>query len=342
MNFSDEEQIRTDNVPTPEQSPYVSPIPVIPQLFVALGLLVVVFGVTYIGVATSFTKSNPADEVRIEQRVVETTSAPSLYVEDFYENMVLEAKSAIVWDVVNETVVFNKHADLRLPLASVTKLMTALVASELLESSDTVAISLDALLTEGDSGFRDGEEFTVQDLIDLTLITSSNDGAAALSTAAGALIDSNNPEGVFVRAMNVRAQELGLTNTEFYNSTGLDISDTEAGAYGSARDMAHLMAHIVNIARDSVALTNSDEIRVNNRDGSYHVAHNTNGFVNNIDGLIASKTGYTELAGGNLVIAFNASLNRPIVIAVLGSSYAGRFEDTQKLVEKTRQLISNE
>jgi D-alanyl-D-alanine carboxypeptidase (penicillin-binding protein 5/6) len=139
--------------------------------------------------------------------------------------------------------------------------------------------------------------------------------------------------------MNVRAEELGLTKTQFKNSTGLDISPSEAGAYGSARDIARLMDYIVTNAPDTVALTNLEVTTIENEEGAYHTAKNTNDVAGSIDGLIASKTGYTALAGGNLVVALNVGLNRPIVIVVLGSSYEGRFTDTEKLIERVRQYV---
>ena len=71
-------------------------------------------------------------------------------------------------------------------------------------------------------------------------------------------------------------------------------------------------------------------------------ASNTNPFINQIPGIIASKTGFTDLAGGNLVVAYDAGLNRPIIISVLGSSQDGRFSDTLKLVGASLDYISNE
>lgn len=319
----------------------ISNIPVLPQLAAALSLLLIVFGITYIGVAGTIAPA-PTQSSYIET-TVEARENETLQTSNPFEGTALEAKSAIVWDVRNREVLFSKNADEPLPLASITKLMTVLVASELLGPNEIVPVSLEALRTEGDSGLIDGEKFIVQDLTDLILITSSNDGAAALSASAGAIVEKNyDPEEVFVHAMNLRAQELGLTHTQFFNSTGLDLSESEAGAYGTARDMAHLMAYIITEAQDAVALTKADLVKIWNTDGLYHIAQNTNEIVNDIDGLIASKTGYTELAGGNLVVAFNVGLNRPIIVAVLGSTYSGRFEDATNLIERTRRFVTQE
>lgn len=315
-------------------------IPVIPQLSVALGLLVLVFGITYIGATQTLTKSTSPD-VYVEETPSDTQKAQSFA--NIFNTTSIQARAALVWDVKNQRALFNKNADDQLPLASITKLMTALVAYELLNPQDKITISVDDLKTIGDSGLIDGEKFTLRNLIDLTLISSSNDGATAIGASAAHAIDpTKDPETVFVKAMNLKAEELGLTKTSFKNSTGLDISESLAGASGSARDVSLLMEYIITHITDAVALTNLGMKTIKNESGEYHLAENTNEVVEDIDGLIASKTGYTALSGGNLVVAFNAGLNRPIIITVLGSSQSGRFIDTLALIKKVEEYIAKE
>lgn len=322
------------------QNEPVSPIPVLPQLGVALGFLACVFGVTYIGTNVHTFKEQSLD-VRVEA-VPTQHDVASLRKANAFADTDIRATSAIVWDVKEQRVLFNKNADKQLPLASITKLMTALVTYELLDSNERVSISKRAIAVDGDSGLAEGERFTVENLINLTLIESSNDGAAALGAAAGRTIDATaDPDAIFVQAMNVKAGELGLTKTFFKNSTGLDISETQAGAYGSARDVALLMEYIITHITSAVSLTSLDITTVDNIDGEYHTAKNTNPYTTDLDGLIASKTGYTTLSGGNLVVAINIGLNHPIIVAVLGSSFDGRFDDTIELVRRTREHIEN-
>lgn len=320
----------------------LSPIPILPQLSVALCLLCFVFGITYIGTTdTKAEQSKQVLDIRVEK--VPTHQEESMQKKNAFEGVILQAKSAIVWDVVEQKVIFNKNADDPLPLASITKLMTALVAYELLDPDEKVSITTSSLGTEGDSGLIDGERFTLENLTDLTLVTSSNDGATAIGAKAGRTIDADaNAEAIFVEAMNVKAEELGLTKTYFKNSTGLDVSATEASAYGSARDVAHLMEYVVTHITDAVALTALDLAKVKNTDGAYHTAKNTNTYVSDIDGLIASKTGYTSLAKGNLVLAVNMGLNRPVVVVVLGSSYEGRFLDAMELINRARAHVAGD
>ena len=335
------EEIYDDEAPDTTTHPNTSTVPVIPQLSVALGLLFFVFGVTYIGISSS-TAELTNNDVRVDTIVTQNDDT-TLSLASSFEDVQLRARSAFVWDVAQQRVLFNKNADEQLPLASITKLMTALITYELLDPKEKISISQHSLQAEGDSGFSEGEEFTIQNLIDLTLISSSNDGATALGARVGNTIDSElDPELVFLKAMNLKADELGLTKTYFKNSTGLDISETDAGAYGSARDIALLMEYLITRITDAVALTNLGVTTIENEAGAYHIAKNTNESVHAMTGLIASKTGYTELSGGNLVVAVNIGLNRPIVIVVLGSTQEGRFSDTLELIKRTQTYIGQD
>ncbi|MCB9818904.1 D-alanyl-D-alanine carboxypeptidase [Candidatus Nomurabacteria bacterium] len=256
-----------------------------------------------------------------------------------FDDLEILAQSAIVIDVQTDEVLYQKSPDESLPLASITKLMTALVASEVVEANDVIPITANALDQAGDSGLQSGERFSYKSLIDLVLLTSSNDGAYALSAYVGGALDSYEPEVAFVKAMNVRAKELGLSQTSFRNPTGLDISETEAGAYGSARDVAKLMKYILESSPELLEATTYIDTSVYSESGTLHKADNTNYVVDAIPNTIASKTGYTTLSGGNLVVAFNVGLNRPVIAVVLGSTHQGRFSDILKLVEATKSEI---
>ncbi len=315
-------------------------IPVIQQLSIALGILVLIFGTTYIGNIASFFDTSEIDKTQADLSTKVTKIITESNKEDFFEDIKIEAESAYIWDIRMQKAIYNKNADERLPLASITKLMTALVAYELIDDTDTIGITMDAISQEGDSGFLDGEEFSLRNLTNLTLITSSNDGAYALASAAGnSLGYTENPARIFIDAMNIRAEEIGLSQTYFNNPTGLDISETKAGAYGSARDMAFLMEYVITNYPEVLELTKEGLTAIPNMEGNAHTAQNTNNTVTSINGLIASKTGYTDLAGGNLVIVYDAGLNRPIIVSVLGSTMNGRFSDVSILAEKARQYI---
>jgi serine-type D-Ala-D-Ala carboxypeptidase (penicillin-binding protein 5/6) len=324
------------------ENPVPGHIPVLRQLGVALLFLVIVFGTTYAGSLVARVSPEVEDpDVIVRARLIESDT--EVFTLNPLESVDVEARAAIVWDVRDQKVLFDKNADQVLPLASVTKLMTALVAYELLDDSSKINISVDAIRTDGDSGLKDGEVFSLRNITDMVLMASSNDGATALALAAGDAVGGvTDTEAIFLEAMNLRARELGLTQTVFKNVTGLDISPTEAGAYSTAQDVSKLLEYIITTYPEVTSLTTESSTRVFNNDGEYHDVENTNKIVNRIEGLIASKTGYTELAGGNLAVAFESGLNRPIVVVVLGSSFDGRFTDVLTLSEQAQAYVRNQ
>jgi len=256
-----------------------------------------------------------------------------------FTDVAVSAQAAFVWDVTKQQALYEKNPDEQLPLASITKLMTALIANELLTSTSTIDITETAINQDGASGLLSGEQFTLRNISDLMLLTSSNDGAYAVAETLGKSFDQEAPAEAFVALMNIRAKELGLSQTYFRNVTGLDITKTEAGAYGSARDVALLMEYILNTDPAIIEATADPAHTIISRNGISHSARNTNQTVSSMTGMIGSKTGYTELAGGNLVVAFDAGINHPVVVVVLGSTWQGRFDDVQTLLSATRNAL---
>jgi len=321
------------------RSPQQNKLPVAQQLILLGVILFVIFAGTLTPKIIAMVKNETspaatgATEGLLEEQKDNTANTGTPF-----ENVRIQAKAAYVWDINNQKVLYKKEEAKQLPLASVTKLMTALIAHEVLDENDKVPIDDLSIRQDGDSGLAQGEVFSRLSLSDLVLMSSSNDGAFALAAAAGNML-SNQGAHSFVEAMNIRAEEIGLHETYFRNPTGLDLSETEAGAYGSARDMAFLMEYIIKNEPDILEFTKQSEARVYAQTGDYHDAENTNAYVEKIPGLIGSKTGYTDLAGGNLVIAFDAGLNRPIAAVVLGSTQQARFTDMLTLVEETRKYV---
>lgn len=251
----------------------------------------------------------------------------------------IRGTAAYVWDVKGQRALYAQNADEELPLASITKLMTALLAQELISEGEVTTVDLSAIQQEGSSGLFAGEQFAMKDLQEIALVSSSNDAAFALGASVGSLLGNNDPTKQFVTGMNIRADELGLESLRFYNTTGLDLSETEAGAYGSARDISFLMEYIIEHYPGILEPTRNLEARVYNVNGEFHDVENTNEFVEKIPNLIGSKTGFTDLAGGNLTVAFDIGLDRPIIITVLGSTREERFSDVLKLVAAVQESV---
>ena len=140
--------------------------------------------------------------------------------------------------------------------------------------------------------------------------------------------------------MNRTANELKLRDLHFFNETGLDLGDASAGAYGSAHDVAKLLAYITKEAPEILEATRYDSMEFTSLENLPHVATNTNIIARLIPGLIGSKTGFTDLAGGNLAITFDAGLGYPIVVVVLGSTIDDRFTDTEALVWASLEALA--
>ncbi|TSC67778.1 MAG: D-alanyl-D-alanine carboxypeptidase [Parcubacteria group bacterium Gr01-1014_73] len=265
----------------------------------------------------------------------------------------LEAKAAIVFDALENKIIYSLNGEEQLPLASLTKIMTAVVAREILPDYTTVTIDHDSVKNEGDSGLRVGEKWRLRDLLDFTLLVSSNDGAASLAAVAGAVFAGagQNTEGVaneiitkenqFVVRMNEKARSLGLVQTYFLNETGLDLQSQVSGGYGSALDVATLLVYAAEKYPDLFEATRQLTFPLSPMDGKKRKIKNTNEAVAKIPGLLASKTGYTDLAGGNLAVLFDAGLGHPLAIVVLGSSEQGRFSDVEKLASTTISFLND-
>ena len=242
-----------------------------------------------------------------------------------FENINLEAKSAYIYDVVKEKSIFELNADSQLPLASLTKLMTAVVAKENIPEWMLIDIGEESVLQEGDSGFMLGERWKIADIIDAMLISSSNDAAAAIAL---------NSED-FISLMNKKSADLNLAQTYFLNATGLDLTNYLSGGYGSAKDVAKLMDYLVKKHPSLLEVTRYDSLKINSRNFK-----NTNKLIEHLPGIIGSKTGFSDLARGNLAVVFDMGLEHPVIIVALGSSEEGRFEDVEKLYNETIKYLN--
>jgi D-alanyl-D-alanine carboxypeptidase (penicillin-binding protein 5/6) len=249
----------------------------------------------------------------------------------------IKAEAAIVYDVRHDAVVYQKAPNTQLPLASITKLMTGLVVAELISDETVITVSEEAVAQYGDSGLRVGEQVSAKNLTDYAILSSSNDAAYALAHSIGEQLFPEQGIQPFIDAMNIRADELDLQETVFQNPTGLDISAVESGALGSASDITRLMNYIHQNHPELLTPTQLVETRIYNANGEYHQAANTNQLVQRIPNIIGSKTGYTDLAGGNLTVLFDTGFNRPIIVTVLGSTFTGRFTDVETLIQETTQ-----
>ncbi|KKT37272.1 MAG: Penicillin-binding protein dacF [Parcubacteria group bacterium GW2011_GWA1_44_13] len=297
--------------------------------------------------AQTETSVNNAGDAREEIRTAKIANP--------FDGISLEARAGYVLELKTGVVLFAKNENEKLPLASVTKLMTAFVAREHLSESAVLTLTKDDLSAEGDSGLRPGERWRLGDILNAMLLVSSNDAAHAVALFVGSngVSDRNASTDIaranFVQMMNEKAVLLGLEQMQFFNESGLDVSAPQSGqlaqvsilpqggGYGSARNVALLFAELWKKYPETIEITAHKDARIYSQDEIAHILPNTNEIVGQIPGLVASKTGYTNISGGNLAVIFDRGIGDPIVAVVLGSSYKGRFDDMQKLVEATRK-----
>ncbi len=213
----------------------------------------------------------------------------------------ISAKAYVVFDADSGEVLEARNCELRLPPASTTKIMTALLAIECLPLEQPVSITEAHTAVEGSRMYlRAGETVSVSDLLYGLLLSSGNDAALALAEAATGSVDA------FVARMNSRAQELGLRNTHFVNPNGLP---TE-GHYSSALDLAQLMA--VAMRNETFAeICGTREAVVSGRTLANH-----NRLLHTVSGVDGGKTGYTKAAGRCLVSTAQRNGRRIIVVTL--------------------------
>jgi D-alanyl-D-alanine carboxypeptidase (penicillin-binding protein 5/6) len=195
------------------------------------------------------------------------------------------------WLEIDGQPVWAGHPDARLPMASLTKLMTALLVVEQSHLDDVVTVSATAATETGTRlGLKHGERIFARDLFTAMLVHSANDACRALADwQAG-------DQTAFVRKMNARAAELQLVNTHFTDACGHDDRDQ----YSSARDLARLaraaMAHPEILSAAARA-----DYRFKSLDGREHTMRSSNNLLGRVKGVRGLKTGYTPGAGRCLV-----------------------------------------
>lgn len=252
------------------------------------------------------------------------------YLREGWEDLELEAKAAIVLDRETGKILYGKNINERLPIASLTKLMTALIVVENTDLDEKVIISKKAVETEGNRvDLWPQEAISVKNLLCGLLVSSSNDAAVALAEH----LDLPRPDhirsgGDFVDLMNERARTLGLKNTHFANSAGFDEPENSSTAYDLVRFTSFLLDRplIFEILRIPRARVYSTDGRIN------HLLLNTNKLLGVLPNIIGGKTGFTEEAGQTLILVIKEpTKNHHIISVVLGSD--DKFADTEKMVK---------
>ena len=206
----------------------------------------------------------------------------------------VNAGGAVLLEADSGRVLYEQHAHTRMPMASTTKIMTALVVLEACELQKTVCVDERAVGVEGSSVYLYlGERLTVEQLLYALMLSSANDAAAALAYEVAGSIEG------FAALMNAKAAEIGVQNTCFQNPHGLDAD----GHYTTAYDLAVITAYALR-NEDFVRIVTTEKkvIPLREQEGA-RVLRNHNKLLTSLDGCIGVKTGFTKKSGRCLVSA---------------------------------------
>ncbi len=261
---------------------------------------------------------------------MEHVQSKNVFNKDAFLNVQVEGKAFIVYDLYTHEIIASKNATTTLPLASITKVMTAV--SSVLHKSRQAPITIEKRSIEDgyDLGLKNGQVWTLSELLKYTLIFSSNDGAEAVA-------DSFGNEQVFLDQMNNDAKDFGL-NFYFTDPAGRDENGL-IGGKGSALDVAKLLGIARHQIPDLLDATTKKRQTMKASTGRIGGIPNTNQEIESMPGAEGSKTGYTDLAGGNLGIIVDVTIGHPVAVVVLGSTREGRFRDMNILYEALRKSM---
>lgn len=232
----------------------------------------------------------------------------------------VSASGVLIVDVDSGQRIFERSANVQRPMASLTKLMTALVIVENHDLSEIVKVPTAAAEVPGHKAYIEpGEHFTVGSLLTALLAGSANDAALTLAN-----FHSGSP-AAFRRAMNARALTLGMTGTSFRNPTGLD----DPAHWSTPEDIAALSQYVAGIPEISDRMSLRGK-RILSKEGTEVEVYHTHALLHEVSPVSGGKTGTTSRAG-ECLMSLVASEDHSYVVVLLGSS--DRYKDMEVLLD---------
>lgn len=236
----------------------------------------------------------------------------------------LNSRVALVYDRSSGRVLYEKNGNKQTPMASTTKIMTAIVVMENSNLSDIVTIDSKSAGTGGSRlGLKKNDKITVNDLLYGLMLRSGNDSAVALAIHIGGSIEG------FAEMMNQKAKELKLINTHFVVPHGLD----KEGHYTTAYELAKIADYALKIDKiKEIVSTKTCTIYINKKP---KIITNTNELLGSVNGVYGVKTGFTNGAGRCLVSSCKRNDLDIITIVIGADTKKYRTADSIKLIEYT-------
>ena len=238
----------------------------------------------------------------------------------------INARAAVIYDRKSKKIIWGKKENERRPMASTTKIMTAIVVLEHANLNDTVTVSKKSGGTGGSRlGLKAGDKITVENLLYGLLLVSGNDAAVALAEYVGGSVEG------FAKMMNEKAEKLGLKDTHFVTPHGLDMQEH----YTTALELAKMADYALNIKKFAqIVNTKNITISINGRSKNLK---NTNELLGNLYGVNGVKTGFTNGANRCLVTSVNRDGMNIITVVLGADTKKDRTNDSVKLIEFTYQ-----
>lgn len=234
----------------------------------------------------------------------------------------ISARSAILYDPVNDKILYAKNIYTKRPIASVTKIMTAMVVLDTLKLDQKVCVSKKASLSQPSKVYLvTGEQYTVRDLLYAILLNSGNDAAVCLAEAAG------GSEWGFVQKMNAKARRLGLRNTRYVNASGLP----GKGQYSTAYEQARVIEHAMRYPFLRKAMSRKYH-KIKRPNGKSIKLRNHNKLLWNYSKDVVGKTGFTR-AAGRCYLGYAKHGYRRVIVCVLNSP--SMWGDSKNLLDYT-------
>lgn len=247
--------------------------------------------------------------------------------EDLPARPSIKASALYLVELKSGRVLLEKNAARRLPPASLTKIMTALVAMEAASPQQVVQVDRRALVHRSSLNLHAGEQFLLRDLLTAMLVTSANDACEAIAWHVGGNADR------FVTLMNERARTLGLEDTHFANACGFDAP----GQYSTAADLAKLTDEALQVPAISMMVRTVTR-DIASVDGTRQVSlRSTNELLLDPD-VTGVKTGYTSKAGRCLIASMFKDGHRLLLV---GLNVQDRWEQATKLLRYGQMVLRN-
>lgn len=261
-------------------------------------------------------------------------AAPPALPDSYKGEFGVDTKAALVMDMQTGRVLFAQEPDMPIPPASLTKVLTLFLINERLREGslkldESIPVSQEASHAGGSTmRLKTGESVTLDDLIKGIAIASANDGCVAVAEYLGK--GDTHP---FVEAMNRKAKEIGMANSQFFNPNGLPAE----GQVTTARDMAVLAQTYLKTFPETLSIHSMTEFTHNNR-----VRHNSNSLLGKVEGVDGLKTGFVCASGFNIVVTAKRGDTRLVAVVLGAKNRRIREREATRLVEEGFKIVAAE